>query len=154
MQTTDEDGRLRRLPWNRGRPERGVPRGPGTARGGALKRPARKASIFVQAVKRARSTSEVGMRSTKHQLRSAEERGPGGVEPRRGREHGEGVLRTRRTAGARRGGAAGRGGCGGGGRRGGLGGGAPARGCRGGRSGRRPCAHGTGGWEGRGKKIR
>ena len=61
-----------------------MPRGPGTARGGALKRPARKASISVQAVKRARSTSEVGMRSTRHQLLSAEGCAPGGVEPRRG----------------------------------------------------------------------
>lgn len=37
-----------------------MPRGAGTARGGALKRPARKASIFVQAVKRARSTTARG----------------------------------------------------------------------------------------------
>ena len=57
MQTTEEEGLLRRLPWKRGRPGiGGAARAAGPQRGGALKKPARKASMFVEVVRPGRST--------------------------------------------------------------------------------------------------
>ena len=57
MQTTEQEGLLRRLPWKRGRPGiGGAARAAGPQRGGALKKPARKASMFVEVVRPGRST--------------------------------------------------------------------------------------------------
>ncbi|CAD6233334.1 unnamed protein product [Miscanthus lutarioriparius] len=77
MQTTQEDGRLRLLPWKRGRPERGVPRGAGTARGGALKKGSEE-GLHIRSGEQAGAEHErLGMRSTtapgsRHQLRIKE----------------------------------------------------------------------------------
>jgi hypothetical protein len=66
MQTTEAEGRLRRLPWKRGRPRQGgAARAAGPQRGGALRKPARKASMVVDGGEAGEGGArEVGMQSS------------------------------------------------------------------------------------------